>query len=357
MGILRTFLALSVVWIHTYGQVFVSGQDAVQLFYVISGFLISYVLLEAKSYAKLRYFYLNRYLRLYPIYALVAVLVLCTYWVAGGIWFINLDFLKKLPTSADLILLVSNAIVFGQDWIMFMAADHGHVVFTADFSKNTLPLSKGLLVPQAWTLGVELSFYLIAPFVLTRRNLIYLLLLASVLLRIYLIQMGIGRQDPWIYRFFPTELALFLSGALAHQILLPFYKRILLSRMDSLSTILTYSLIAATLMYSLIHIDLALKKFLLFGAYILLLPFIFIFQDNNKLDKWIGELSYPIYINHMLVMFWVAYAAEKIKLPVNNIYYALTVLIVSVLFAIVLNKLVQSWFETIRMKFRTNYKS
>jgi peptidoglycan/LPS O-acetylase OafA/YrhL len=89
MGILRTLLALSVVLIHTYGQVFVTGQDAVQLFYVISGFLISYVLIEAKSYPELKFFYLNRYLRLYPIYFLVAGLVLCTYWIIGGIWFIE----------------------------------------------------------------------------------------------------------------------------------------------------------------------------------------------------------------------------------------------------------------------------
>lgn len=355
MGILRTLLALSVVLIHTYGQVFVSGQDAVQLFYVISGFLISYVLIEAKSYPKLKFFYLNRYLRLYPIYMLVAVLVLCTYWVVGGIWFIDVSFLKKLPISADLVLFISNTFIFGQDWVMFMAADQGHLSFTADFSKNVLPLSKGLLVPQAWTLGVELTFYLIAPFVLTRKKLLFLLLLVSVLLRLYLIKIGIGYQDPWTYRFFPTELALFLSGALAHQILLPFYKRVLKENIQQYSKIMTYLLIIFTLVYAQINLDATLKKYALFSAYIVLLPFIFLFQDQNKIDKWIGELSYPIYINHMLVMFWVAYAAEKLKLPVNNIYYALAVIVGSVFFAIVLNKIVQSWFEKIRTKIRAKH--
>ena len=75
MGILRVLLAISVVFIHTHGQVFVGGQEAVQLFYVISGYLISFVLLEVKSYKKIQFFYLNRYLRLYPTYLLVTVLV------------------------------------------------------------------------------------------------------------------------------------------------------------------------------------------------------------------------------------------------------------------------------------------
>jgi hypothetical protein len=39
----------------------------------------------------------------------------------------------------------------------------------------------------------------------------------------YLIHLGIGTKDPWTYRFFPTELALFLIGALAHQVLRPIY--------------------------------------------------------------------------------------------------------------------------------------
>lgn len=355
MGILRTLLALSVVLIHTYGQVFVSGQDAVQLFYVISGFLISYVLLEAKSYPDLKLFFLNRYLRLYPIYILVAALVLCTYWIVGGVWYVDISFLRQLPTSADLVLLLSNLFIFGQDWVMFMAADQGHLSFTEDFSKSALPLAKGLLVPQAWTLGLELTFYLVAPFVLTRKNLIVFLLVGSVLLRLYLINIGIGYQDPWVYRFFPTELALFLGGALAHQILLPYYRKVLKEKLQQYSKIITYTLIVFTLIYAQISLDTTFKKILLYSGFIFLLPFIFLFQDQNKVDKWIGELSYPIYINHMLVMFWVAYAAEQLALPVNNIYYPIVVIVFSVLFAIILNMIVQSWVEKIRTTIKAKH--
>lgn len=38
MGVLRFILAISVVFAHTYGFLFVGGRLAVQLFYMISGF-------------------------------------------------------------------------------------------------------------------------------------------------------------------------------------------------------------------------------------------------------------------------------------------------------------------------------
>ena len=52
MGTLRTLFALAVVLAHPTGgfEFSVGARGAVQLFYVISGFLISYVLTEARSY-------------------------------------------------------------------------------------------------------------------------------------------------------------------------------------------------------------------------------------------------------------------------------------------------------------------
>ena len=79
MGTLRTILALSVVFNHCSwhdGFVFVGGRNAVQLFYMISGFLISHVLTHNPAYRNPFKFYANRALRLYPIYYAVAVMAL-----------------------------------------------------------------------------------------------------------------------------------------------------------------------------------------------------------------------------------------------------------------------------------------
>ena len=352
MGSLRTLFAISVIFTHTYGTVFVGGQNAVQLFYIISGFLISYVLVEKKSYPHLGYFYLNRYLRLFPIYVVVALLVICSYLVFGTIWFIDMQFLRQLPWSANLLLAFSNLFILGQDWVMFSAVHDGHLHLTTNFENSDFLLHKGLLVPQAWTLGLELTFYLVAPFILFRRTVIYILLALSIALRIYLFKIGLGRQDPWTYRFFPAELALFLLGALAHQILSPLYSKLFKNNLQLYSRIFTLFLIVFTLSCALIPIENDLKKLILITTFVILLPFCFFFQDSNRFDQWIGDLSYPIYINHMLVMFWVAYAAENLKMPVNNIYYALAVILVSVVFGIVLNMSVGAYFESVRGRFR-----
>ncbi len=57
MGTLRTLFAISVVFSHSIGFVFVGGQNAVRLFYMISGFLISYILVEKKYYSNVSGFY------------------------------------------------------------------------------------------------------------------------------------------------------------------------------------------------------------------------------------------------------------------------------------------------------------
>lgn len=44
MGCIRSFLAVTVLVGHSYGYVFTGAVLAVQIFYVISGFLISFVL-------------------------------------------------------------------------------------------------------------------------------------------------------------------------------------------------------------------------------------------------------------------------------------------------------------------------
>src|SRR6056297_1555321 len=76
MGCIRTFFAIVVVISHSWTFVFVGPILAVQSFFLISGFLISFVLTEAGSYDTMRSFYVNRVLRLYPVYLVVALATL-----------------------------------------------------------------------------------------------------------------------------------------------------------------------------------------------------------------------------------------------------------------------------------------
>jgi len=342
VGILRVIFALAVVSSHVGmgAPLLVGAKNAVELFYVISGFLISFVLVEKKTYPNIGSFYANRYLRLYPIYFFVAMLALCT---RGHEFF---DIYKSVSIGADALLILSNTFMFGQDWVMFAAVKHDTLVFATNFWNSDVLLWRGLLIPQAWSIGVELAFYLVAPFVLPRRRMICCLLIASVACRAYLIWIGIGTADPWSYRFFPTELALFLLGALSHQVMLPFFKR-LMQRSDSrLPEIGTAVLIAYALVYDRFA-GAVFKDAMLLATFATLLPLAFMFQHRYPLDKWIGNLSYPIYICHLLVI-------DAVRCLPSEFRFATSTLAAfgSILFAVVLNEFIGEPFEKLRGKFK-----
>ena len=115
MGTLRTILAVAVVFAHSWpaGSVSVGGRNAVQLFYVISGFLVSYVLVEKKTYTKVKDFYINRYLRLHPIYLCVATLTLVTFLAFNSLSTRFIDAYRGAPMAAQLLLSASNLLSFG----------------------------------------------------------------------------------------------------------------------------------------------------------------------------------------------------------------------------------------------------
>jgi peptidoglycan/LPS O-acetylase OafA/YrhL len=199
-----------------------------------------------------------------------------------------------------------------------------------------------LVVPQAWTIGLEIAFYLIAPFIVRKKiSLIMFLIAASLALRIVLNYSGLN-DDPWSYRFFPTELVFFLLGTLAYHFqkhlskinIPPVYYKIILS--------LT---LAFTLFYSLLPISAVIKPWLyilfVFGS----LPFVFISTKTQKFDRYIGELSYPMYLSHTFLLACVM--SLKIK-PIGSM--GITVTILTVLLSIALNELIAKRIEKLRQR-------
>src|SRR5436305_1339998 len=82
MGLLRFLLAFVVVYGHCgspFGGIGIGAQNAVQAFYMISGFYMTLVLREkyaGEGPAGIKSFYLNRWFRLYPSYFVVLALTM-----------------------------------------------------------------------------------------------------------------------------------------------------------------------------------------------------------------------------------------------------------------------------------------
>ncbi|MCF8321914.1 MAG: acyltransferase [Flavobacterium sp.] len=216
----------------------------------------------------------------------------------------------------------------------------GHLYLTANFLETNPLLFKFLFVPQAWTIGVEILFYLIAPFLVRRKLkfIIYLLIL-SVTLRILLSNYGFNK-DPWTFRFFPTELAFFLMGIIAYHI---YRKQIQMKiKILYLKMILGFVLVI-TCLYG--YVQFHFKSYIYLVIFGTALSFVFRLTKNGKIDKYIGELSFPIYISHIFVFTIITHFNKPIFGS-----FGLSLLLWTILFSIILNEFVAKKIEKIRQK-------
>ncbi|MGA9673173.1 MAG: acyltransferase [Terracidiphilus sp.] len=348
MGSFRTTLALSVVFAHIVSEHWlVGGRNAVQMFYCVSGFLITFVLTSGHSYTTKWHFYINRALRIYPIYYGVAAVSLIVNLFPGTTF---REVFSVLPLFGRLVLGLVNLTVIGQDWVMFMALHSGKIQFASDFRASEIPLYSGLLITQAWTLGVELSFYILAPFIVTRIGRIWIALAISITVRFALAILGLGFKDPWTYRFFPSEMTWFMLGALSMRVLLPRWEKLLDNKPQwTASTV--FSVLALLVVYPALPGPEDVKSIALIVLTAMLLPVMFLFQNQSAIDKQIGELSYPIYISHILVAGLSEAALAMFSMRRFGVVVA--VQLVSVIaVAYCLNRFVAEPLERLRKRFR-----
>ena len=355
MGTIRLLLALAVVFTHSYGYLFTGGKLAVQLFYIISGYLMSLILLNNKTYSNLYKFYSNRLLRLFPVYWGVAILTfvyfLVNYIIGGEDFFFQTYF--DVGFLAGFSLFLSNILIIGQDWLMFTGVNEGVFQFVTDFRESEILVYNGLLVPQAWTLGIELTFYAICPFILKKKNIWFSLLILSVLVRIYLLHIGLGNKDPFSYRFFPSELSLFLFGAFSHQYLLPLYNKYSLLENKLIINATTYLIILFIISFSFIPFNRTLLSLILISIMTLSLPIISKFQRSSKLDHWISKFSYPVYISHMLIIYLMSDIFNYFEIVKSYNYYFFVIvgtLFVSYLLDIFISEKVEKIRSKIKIK-------
>jgi peptidoglycan/LPS O-acetylase OafA/YrhL len=178
MGLIRLLLAISVVLAHSdslFGVKLWGGVMAVEMFFIISGFYMALILNEKyNSPDKTIIFYKNRLLKLLPIYwtvlSLTLLLSIVSYFTfnKGGTLLHFIDDFDDLGFFAFYVVF-SNVFLMGQDLLMFLGLNEEGVVLTKSFSDTSTPLHKFIIIPQAWTLSLEIVFYLMAPFLLRKK--------------------------------------------------------------------------------------------------------------------------------------------------------------------------------------------
>lgn len=330
MGTLRFFLALSIIVAHAgpiFGIWLIDARLAVQMFYLLSGFSMAFVWQEkyATSRSPLRTFFIGRALRIYPQYFLVlfATILLSVYaWLAFGRHPIATAVQHPVHGIGGLWIYLQQLVLVGMESQFFLqrAAD-GTLAFCQNFHQGTQPpLHYYMFVPQAWMLSLQLVFYLLVPLLLPRPRLCVAVLVLSFAARLAG-WWGLGLQaDPWTHRFVLFEVGVFLLGVFSFA----FYRRLQATRPELLGkrALGWGSLLALT------ALSLALpwlQRLLGEGAYwvvllatVPVLPALFQATRTLLWDRYLGDLSYPIYIAHLLVM-WIG--EFLLGLPLRGLVY------------------------------------
>jgi peptidoglycan/LPS O-acetylase OafA/YrhL len=302
MGLLRILFALSVVTYHMENTfILFDAALAIRAFYIISGFYMALILNE--KYHSYTNFLTNRMLRLFPIYWFVLLLTFIFVLQNHRFVYFPAYFWEFFNLPSFILVVLTNIVILGQDVVMFVShhPDTGTVFFDPNLKDGFSDhLYYYLLLPQAWTLSLELMFYLIAPFLVKKSSVwIVLVILTGIGLRLGAMHAGLN-HEPWLQRFFIFELPFFCLGILSYKI----YKKIDTIPYKQWITWILYSVVLlSTIFYLALPLSF-LKNF--YWAYLAILtvaiPFIFSYFKSIKWDQKIGDLSYPIYITHFLVI-------------------------------------------------------
>lgn len=278
MGILRLLLAIIVMFSHmgytVYG--YNIGVAAVVVFYFLAGQVVARLWFKAPVEQRLWWFIRDRALRILPVYYF-SLAVVAVWWSLGLLH--DPYFLARSPTYFDWFANIS---LLPMNYFMFNDSD--------GFA----------LLPTAWSLAVEVQFYLLVPFILSRRLVFKLLALGSLLVFIGA-QVGLLQQDYYGYRLLPGVLWVFLSGALLAQ---PSHKNYAV-----LGVIWLFCCMYATYLFS-VNASLPFLFEVAFG-YAVAVPLVYLLGKYSsrlpRVQRFAGAYSYPLFLIHLPVI-WCVHA-------------------------------------------------
>ncbi len=320
-------LAVLLVIANHFGFEWINGALGVLIFFVLSGFLITWLMLkelDRTGTVSLRQFYRRRVLRIFPAFYF--------FWLCGvGIYLARGHYL---------------------DWGQALSA----LFYFSNYWMGLVP-SKCMLFPHTWSLSIEEQFYLLWPalFLLARgkpRRLPWLLGAAIVAVWIHraLLHLVFHVRPEYIYRAFDTRLDHLAVGCLL---------AILVRRgsLDRAARALTTSswlpVLTLALLFTAQLGHKSLTYIYTFGyAFEPLLTAIFLLQliwfsgrggwalFEHPVTRYLGRISYPLYLWQQLTLFTSKRLLEGLPVALQF----LVALGVTVLFASVSYRFVEKPF-------------
>ena len=286
IGTIRFLLALAVLLLHADFVTFEVAQVAVLTFFFISGFLMEGAY---RRYSSPGRFLINRVLRLMPTFILVTfstwmILILSTAEFRRSFGFIYLrsatTYSRENPPPLSALASI--------EW-------DGAIPYLGFDSE---------LVPQAWSVGNEMLYYVTIPFLamMSRRWLISIAI-ASLSLLLFLLRSEYADFDYAVYTNLFATYIFFITGYLLSKT----WKIRIGDSARNAARYLAFGFIIATYFFDFPD---TLSPLLVLGSAAFLTSLITVgFLTSGQRaggegasSKFLGKLSYPLYISHMMAI-------------------------------------------------------
>lgn len=304
------------------------GKLGVVLFFVLSGFLISYLLFmekEVKGTISVKKFYIRRILRIWPLYFLI---ILCSLFLFPSIDFLTVPELNTNLVSDDLFSKFLLFLFFLPNLVLVL---YGAIPFAS----------------QTWSIGAEEQFYLIWPILNKKIKNKWLLIFGVILLYLSLkIVLHLIPQSNFILLLndFLSSMPIDCMAIGGFFALIVFEKTSLTQKIRAVlfSKIVQISTLVITLTFLLkgYSIPFFRNEFyaILFGILICNLACNEkrLFSLENALTNYLGKISYGLYMFHPLLIV----ITIKLSLSLNSqndyfiypVVYILTIIAASLSF-------------------------
>ena len=284
---LRFIAALSVMIYHFYGLSVLNGHYGVTLFFVLSGFLITFLLLEERdknNTVSIKYFYWRRILRIWPLYFF--------------------------------IIAISSVIFFTQHPTVLPKEYLARISYYVFFIPNiAFVLDIGIRYASVlWSVGSEEQYYLFWPLLMKIKNKSKIMLvffciilffgfspdvmdfinnnffrnsnqtlyyLSKIIIRMGFNCMATGALIAFLYKYYPNYLKIFLNYSaqfiITSLLLFCWIKNIKIPFVDQFY---------ATL-FGLLILNLAVNPNTIFSL-------------ENKIFNYLGKISFGLYVYHLI---------------------------------------------------------
>ena len=304
----------------------------VTLFFVISGFLITYLLmleLEKTKTVRIRKFYARRILRIWPIYYLYIGIVFAI------LWWLNQSDAMKVQEMWYYIFFAANIPFIYQQGILILA--------------------------HYWSIGVEEQFYLFWPWLVRffKKNLLKTsALIFIIFFSIKIILWFTLGNKSYEYRFFTvTRFHIMMIGAIGSIFYMQKQSYFLILFSSKTSQLLSWTFFVL-MGLNIIHIPIPIAhEAIAIASLSMIVGQIMVSKRivnlENKLCDFIGKISYGIYVIHPIIILLLSKIYKNLNI---NIYLKYVLVYSTVVFAtICFAWLSYTYFEKPFLKLKSRF--